>query len=231
MIHLFSLAVLSTLNFSTSAMASSHWANCPTFETDTIQAELRKSSEEGSAGPEYHLKSGQVLENSGSVCKKGKGITAEDWKKELSAGLTSTSSVTQFQVMKSAEDLGGFLKQKGVEVEDPQALRAAVSSYLKGVGGHGEKVVNPAILVGTSGKESALVFAMSDGKYQSAAFITIRAGQENQKIEKFGIQTGRRIEMPDDGESIDTPQKAMDLYNKTTLENPDATVVTGPEKE
>lgn len=156
------------------------WANCPSFHGVSIQEVFWKSDVDGGNGPDYQLKSGQMLSNAGSVCQPGSVLKSEEWAQTLKTGLSPVKTINAFKSIKSPEEFQKFLKEFGVAVDDQERLNQAVKAYLAGKPlessepGPTELISNPAILVGKSNQQALIALVKSDGKYRSATLIALK---------------------------------------------------------
>jgi hypothetical protein len=162
------------------SMAAPTWANCTGSYGTSIQEVFWKSDVAGGSGPDYHLRSGQILRNAGSVCQPGPFLKPEEWTKHLKTDLNPVRTVKSFKSIKSPEDFQKFLREFGVTVDDQDRLNEAVKAYLAGKSivstepGSLESISNPAILVGKSNQQALIALVTSDGKNRSATFMALK---------------------------------------------------------
>lgn len=176
------IAVAFTLLATSGAFAASKWANCGSGpQTEPIQEVFWKSDVDGGHGPDYNLKSGQVLSNSGALCRGGEVLKTNDWIVELKKGLNPAKSVAAFKEVRTAEEFQKFLQANAIAVDDQEKLTDAVTAYLQSKPLPIESpsampgaASNPTILVGSSKEDAVILLASSDGKNQNATLMRIK---------------------------------------------------------
>ena len=150
------IVVAVTLLAASGAFAASNWSNCGGGpQTEPIQDVFWKSDVDGGHGPDYNLKSGQVLSNTGALCRGGQVLKTSDWITELKKGLNPAKSVVSFKEVRTVEEFQKFLQANAIAVDDQEKLTEAVTAYLQSkplptesTSAMPGKASNPAIIVG-----------------------------------------------------------------------------------